>query len=111
MWTRGLRFREMNFCPELLLEAMVRPPELNPTGDSTVWRKHIPTSAKSNNRLVSGLPRSWPFAQRGAARPQARRAEATGERRIREQPRGVRPGLPAPFPLSVGVIAPRNIRI
>ena len=22
MWTRGLRLREMNFCPELLFEAM-----------------------------------------------------------------------------------------
>src|SRR5271169_3342853 len=98
MWTRGLRFREMNFCPELLLEAMVRPPELNPTGDSTVWRKHIPTSAKSNNRLVSGLPRSWPCAQRGAARPQARRAEATGERRIREEPRGGESGPAGAIP-------------
>jgi len=28
IWTRGLRFREMNFCPELLFEAMTLLPVL-----------------------------------------------------------------------------------
>src|SRR5579871_5215800 len=42
MWTRGLRLRDMNFCPELLFEAIKRSPNSGQT------QQHITLRRKRN---------------------------------------------------------------